>query len=83
MTTENEEVPSTQEFKIPKFLIMTYVVVGLIGIGGYFLYWNGSSGWFDRGYWKKLQEAAQTRYPYEKTGFNLEEKGYSLEDSGR
>lgn len=49
--------------KIPKFLILTYVVLPIWGIISLFYYWNGSRGWLDRGYWKELQIAANTTFP--------------------
>jgi hypothetical protein len=30
----------------------------------FFLFWNGSWGWFDPGYWHQLQRAANTTYPF-------------------
>lgn len=71
---EEEEIPSTEERKIPKFLFITYVLVFLGGIWGLIAYWNGSHGWFDRGYWQQLQQAAGTTYPFEKKEPYLEEK---------
>ena len=63
---EFDDIPQSKEKKIPKFLIVTYVIVFVWGIWGFFAYWNGSHGWVDRGYWQKLQKAADTTYPFEK-----------------
>lgn len=49
--------------KIPKFLIMTYILLPIWGIASLWYYWNGSRGWLDRGYWKELQIAANTTFP--------------------
>lgn len=59
---EEEEIV-TEDNKIPKFLYFTYFVVIVWGLWGLIAYWNGSHGWLDRGYWKQLQEAAQTTSP--------------------
>jgi hypothetical protein len=63
---EIKEIPPSNDAGVPLILWITYVVVLVIGIVAFFLFWNGSSGWFDRGYWKELQEAARTTYPFER-----------------
>ncbi|NGX61674.1 MAG: hypothetical protein K940chlam9_01163 [Chlamydiae bacterium] len=73
--SELEDVPPSEERKIPKFLLWTYLVLPLAGIIGFFLYWNGSHGFLDRGYWQPLQRAAHTTYPFEK------EEPYLLSES--
>lgn len=50
---------------IPKFLIWTYILLPIWGIITAYFFWNGSLGWFDRGYWKELQIAANTTFPIE------------------
>ncbi|CDZ79841.1 hypothetical protein BN1013_00341 [Candidatus Rubidus massiliensis] len=50
--------------KVPLWLKASYFLFPIIGIFMFIFFWNGSSGWFDRGYWKDLQEAAGTRYPF-------------------
>jgi hypothetical protein len=60
-----------QEFvgkKPPKFLYFVYAIVFIIGILWFYWFWNGSSGVLDPGYWKELEEAANTRYPYCSSG---------------
>jgi hypothetical protein len=49
--------------KVPKWLIWTYIIMPIVGIAVFYLYWNGSQGWLDRGYWKELQRAANTTFP--------------------
>lgn len=49
---------------IPGWLIATYIIMPIIGFVGFYLYWNGSHGWLDRGYWHQLQKAANTTMPY-------------------
>lgn len=63
---EMEDVPPSEDRKIPKFLYVTYIVLAVWGIWGFIAYWNGSHGFLDRGYWQRLQRAAYTTYPFEK-----------------
>jgi hypothetical protein len=49
---------------VPKWLIFFYVGLPIWGIFAFYLYWNGSQGWLDRGYWQQLQRAANTTFPY-------------------
>lgn len=49
--------------RIPKFLILTYLLLPIWGVATLYYYWNGSRGWLDRGYWKELQIAANTTFP--------------------
>lgn len=65
MTEELEEVPPSEENKIPKILIYIFILLFIGGLAGFFINWNGAHGWFDRGYWQKLQQVAETTYPYE------------------
>lgn len=46
--------------KVPKWLKWVYIIMPLWGILWFFLFWNGSTGWLDRGYWGELQKAANT-----------------------
>jgi hypothetical protein len=46
--------------KVPKWLKWAYVILPIWGILWFYLYWNGSHGWLDRGYWQQLQQAANT-----------------------
>lgn len=48
--------------KIPFFLKVLYITLPLWGFFSLYLYWNGSHGWLDRGYWHELQKAANTLY---------------------
>jgi hypothetical protein len=67
MHEETEEYgdPRIESFDkdIPTFLKWSYVLVPIWGILIYVLYFNGSHGWLDRGYWRQLQNAAKTTYP--------------------
>lgn len=49
--------------KVPTFLKWTYITLPIWGIVTFIIYWNGSSGWLDRGYWRQLQNAAKTTFP--------------------
>ena len=55
--------------RIPKFLMLTYLLLPLWGIASLYYYWNGSCGWLDRGYWKELQIAANTTFPIKNQNF--------------
>lgn len=62
----DEEIPKSEESKIPSFLYLVYILVFFGGLLAFILFWNGSKGWLDRGFWQKLQQAASTTYPYDK-----------------
>ncbi len=62
---KEDEIPVSEDRKVPRFLYITYILLIIGGIWGFFAYWNGSQGWLDRGFWKQLQQAADTTYPYE------------------
>ncbi len=51
--------------KVPKFLFWTYIILPIWGLMALYYFWNGSRGWFDRGYWRELQIAANTTFPVE------------------
>lgn len=55
-------VPPSLENPVPRWLIVTYIVLPIFGFIIFALYWNGSSGWLDRGYWQQLQRAANTTF---------------------
>jgi len=59
-------VPDSEDRKIPRVLLWFYVVLVLWGIWAFYAYWDGSSGWPNRGYWRPLQEAAHTTEPWAK-----------------
>jgi hypothetical protein len=56
---------ATYDAKVPAFLKLTYILLPIWGIVTFYYFWNGSLGWFDRGYWRELQIAANTTYPIE------------------
>lgn len=62
---EDVGVPDQNDTKIPKWLMMSYLFWIVIGLICFYLFWDGSWGWFDRGHWHQLQEAARTTPPYE------------------
>jgi len=55
---------ASRNAKVPRWLILTYLILPIWGIISMWYFWNGSIGWFDRGYWHELQIAAKTTYPY-------------------
>ncbi len=56
---------ASKDAPVPLWLKASYAGWIVFGIVWFFLFWNGSFGWFDRGYWKELQEAAATTYPFQ------------------
>jgi len=59
--------------RVPKFLMILYIVMPIWGFFTFYYFWNGSLGWFDRGYWHQLQIAANTTFPIENQNMRLEE----------
>lgn len=57
-----EGPPPSKDLPIPRWLITTYIVLPIWGIITLYLFWNGSWGWLDRGYWQQLQQAADTTH---------------------
>lgn len=55
---------ATKDAPVPIWLKFNYVFWVLWGIVWFYFLWNGSYGWFDRGYWNELQRAAGTVYPF-------------------
>lgn len=49
--------------KIDTWLKILYVLLPIWGVASFFIFWNGSTGWEDRGYWHQLQKAANTTFP--------------------
>ena len=66
---------ATFDAKVPKFLLWTYAILPIWGIVTFYYFWNGSIGWFDRGYWQQLQIAANTTFPIENQ--NMPPEDYS------
>jgi hypothetical protein len=62
---ESEDIPASNEAPVPRWLITVYIVLPLLGLITWYYFWNGSTGWFDRGYWQELQEAANTTFPHQ------------------
>ncbi len=60
----DDGVPESGHAPVSKWLIACYIALPLWGIAVFALYWNGASGWLDRGYWKQLERAANTTLPY-------------------
>lgn len=50
---------------VPRWLFWSYFGWIAFGLVWFYLYWNGSYGWLDRGYWQQLQRAAATTYPFQ------------------
>lgn len=58
-----DEYIASYERKIPRWLFWSYFLWIAVGTLAFCLFWNGSYGWFDRGYWNELQRAANTTFP--------------------
>lgn len=58
----------SKDAKIDNWLKFFYIVLPIWGFISFFIFWNGSTGWADRGYWQQLQRAANTTFP--KINFN-------------
>lgn len=54
---------ASKDAKVPFWLKINYVLWPVWGIIWFYLFWNGSYGWLDRGYWQQLQRAANTTFP--------------------
>ena len=61
-------IPS-EDAKVPKWLKFTYIILPIWGIFWFYMYWNGTQGWLDRGYWQQLQRAANTTFPTQNQTF--------------
>jgi hypothetical protein len=57
----------SRDAPVPIWLKFNYVFWIIWGIVCFYYFWNGSYGWFDRGYWNELQRAANTVYPFTTT----------------
>ena len=54
---------TSKDAKVPRWLLFVIAILPFWGIFTFYMYWNGSSGWLDRGYWHQLQIAANTTFP--------------------
>lgn len=62
----DNEVQEYHDTPIPKFLLAVYMILPIWGVMWWALYWNGSQGFLDRGYWSDLEEVAGTKKVAEK-----------------
>ena len=51
---------ASKNLKVPFELKFMYLLLPFWGLLWWILFWNGSYGWLDRGYWSELQKAANT-----------------------
>lgn len=73
MSNEEREVihysdGEIEEFKgtrVPRFLLFVYCILPIWGVFWFIFFWDGSSGWLDRGHWSQLEQAANTTAPFE------------------
>ena len=61
----NDPDISSRDAKVPLFLKLTYILLPIWGLITFYIFFNGSVGWLDRGYWHELQIAANTTFPIE------------------
>jgi hypothetical protein len=54
---------STFDKPVPTWLLMTYISLPIWGLITLVIFFNGSVGWLDRGYWHELQVVANTTLP--------------------
>ena len=59
-TYGDNEVKEYENMPVPMFLKVAYLLILIVGSVGLWAFWNGSTGYFDRGYWKELQIVAGT-----------------------
>lgn len=57
----DQGVPPSDDGKIPWYLVFSYGFWPIFGLIFLYYFWDGSFGWFDRGAWASLQQAANTR----------------------
>lgn len=63
MTEETPVPPYLPEDKGPPlWLTISYILLPFWGVLTFYLYWNGSHGFLDRGHWRALEEAADTTH---------------------
>ena len=71
---DQEGAPAEGHAPIPRWLWWVYILSPIFGIIWMWLFWNGSgNGWFDRGAWTQLQEAAKTTYPWQPDHISADE----------
>lgn len=64
MDSYGEDQIQSRDAKVDRWLKTVYITLPIWGILSFYFFWNGSAGWFDRGYWNQLQQAANTTYPH-------------------
>lgn len=65
---------ASKDAPVPTWLIVSYIFWPIFGLVWFYLFWNGSWGWLDRGYWQQLQRAANTTIPFETSAYPPEVK---------
>lgn len=57
----DQGVPESNDAAVPRWLLFSYGFLPVFGLVMLYYFWDGSFGWFDRGAWSALQQAANTR----------------------
>lgn len=60
---------ATKHAPIQRWLIWTFIILHIWGPIWWFIFLNGSSGWFGREYLPELQRAANTTFPIENVNY--------------
>lgn len=59
----DHEILEWKDTRVPTFLKFVYVILPIWGVMWWHFFWNGSTGWLDRGFWGDLQHSANTTLP--------------------
>jgi hypothetical protein len=54
------EIIEYKSSKTPLFLKITYSLLPIWGLITFYLFWDGTFGWLDRGAWQGLQQLSNT-----------------------
>ena len=57
-----EMIPESGERRMSYWLLIPFILIVVWGVWALWAYWDGASGAVDRGYWRKLQRAANTTF---------------------
>lgn len=56
---------ASNEGTIPTWIKWVVVVTIAWGFVWLYFFWDGATGWIDRGYWQQLEQAANTTMPWQ------------------
>jgi len=61
----NDPTIASKDAPVPRWLKLTYLILPIWGAITFYIFCNGTHGWFDNGHWNQLQKAALTTFPTE------------------